>query len=188
MPNHCYQRVRVSGDKEIIAMLHNHLCNEGRFLDAIIPTPLEIWGAPDVDCIYGKRNSWYDWRLKNWDTKWEVVSFAGGDDNPFDIETSWGEGMKADLDLRFSDDKEAWFSFACWTAWSPPYAIWKKLMDMGLCVEAKFFDEGGCFVGRWADGIMKEWSPSDDMDETRRITDFVYGEEDYFDFDEDEAI
>lgn len=46
MPNHCYQRVRVSGDKEIIAALHNHLCNEGRFLDAIIPTPLEMWGHP----------------------------------------------------------------------------------------------------------------------------------------------
>jgi hypothetical protein len=60
-------------------------------------------------------------------------------------------------------------------------------MDMGLCVEAKYFDEGGMFVGSWSDGILDEWKPDDNIKETKAVCSFVYADENYFFYEENEV-
>lgn len=164
MPNHAYQRVRLTGDSRIVMRLHNEVPNR-RFCDAVIPMPLELMAG----------DGWYGWCVEHWDTKWDICS-------PEIIATSWGEG--SELSSYFGGD-EHWFEFTCWTAWSPPYAIWHRLMELGICVEAEYFDEGGHFVGTWRDGVMEEWQVDDDWEATCKVTERCVGEADYFVVEED---
>ena len=50
---------------------------------------------------------WYDWRLQNWDTKWDVP--------------------KDDIEITEVNNGHLVIAFA--TAWSPPISIYKKLRD-----------------------------------------------------------
>ena len=84
----------------------------------------------------------YEWRLENWGTKWDVC--------------------EAEIDhdgLAYSDDqKVAWFSFKCWTAWAPPVPVWDKLHAMGIEVQADYQDEGMNFEGAYRDGEESNWT------------------------------
>ena len=162
MPNHCYQKVFISGEKNIIERLF-HSVKEGRFLDQVIPMPLEF------------SSDWYEWHTTNWSTKWDIV------DGKI-LHCTWDE--ENPFGLQFQDIPKYEFSFTCWTAWSPPYKVWSKLMALGCEVQAQYFDECGNFVGRWIDGIITEWEPSEKPHETSLITEEVYGAADYFEFTE----
>jgi hypothetical protein len=78
--------------------------------------------------------AWYDWRLQNWGTKWEIVS----NESYLDIqENEHGKSIRA--------------SFA--TAWSPPTDLYANLVEQGYEIKAHYF-EGGCsFCGTWEDGV-----------------------------------
>ena len=66
---------------------------------------------------------WYDWRLQNWDTKWDAYNVNVTDDDP-DL-----------LEVEFD------------TAWSPPEAICEKLReDYPDIAISWFYDEPGCEV------------------------------------------
>ena len=163
MPNHAYQRVRLTGEPRLIMRLHSEV-ERGRFCDAVIPMPIELCST----------EGWYDWCVDNWDTKWDICS-------QIVLEKSWDN----DVFAAYLSGKEQWFEFTCWTAWSPPYSVWARLMDLGVCVEAEFFDEGGGFVGTWRDGVLVEWQVDDDWEATRKITERCVGEADYFVVEED---
>ena len=64
---------------------------------------------------------WYDWRLQNWDTKWDAydVNFVDEDPDQFEVEFN--------------------------TAWSPPEAICSALREQypDLAI-SWFYDEPGC--------------------------------------------
>ena len=64
---------------------------------------------------------WYDWRVQNWDTKWDAYDVTITDDDPDQLE------------VEFS------------TAWSPPEAICSAIREQypDLAV-SWFFDEPGC--------------------------------------------
>ncbi len=66
---------------------------------------------------------WYDWRLRNWDTKWDAYDVAITDDDPDCLE------------IEFE------------TAWSPPEAICHAIREQypDLAV-SWFFDEPGCEI------------------------------------------
>jgi len=66
---------------------------------------------------------WYDWRLQNWDTKWDAYDVAIVDDDPDQLE------------VEFS------------TAWSPPEAICSAIREQypDLAV-SWFYDEPGCEI------------------------------------------
>ena len=72
---------------------------------------------------------WYDWRLENWDTKWDV----------HDAEIT---------EERWKDELEC-FTAEFQTAWSPPEAICRRLRDLFPKVSISwFYDEPGCeFAG-----------------------------------------
>ena len=66
---------------------------------------------------------WYDWRLANWDTKWDAYDVVVIDDDP--------------------DSTEIEFN----TAWSPPEAICSAIREQYPDVSVSwFYDEPGCEI------------------------------------------
>jgi len=64
---------------------------------------------------------WYDWRVQNWDTKWDCYDVVVTDDDP------------ESLEIEFN------------TAWSPPEAICDKIREDYPDVSVSwFYDEPGC--------------------------------------------
>ena len=66
---------------------------------------------------------WYDWRLQNWDTKWDAYDVEVTDDDP------------ECLEIEFN------------TAWSPPEAICNELREQYPDLSVSwFYDEPGCEI------------------------------------------
>ena len=67
---------------------------------------------------------WYDWRLQNWDTKWDCYDVDIVDDDPENME------------IEFN------------TAWSPPEAICHALREKfeDTVSISWFYDEPGCEI------------------------------------------
>ena len=66
---------------------------------------------------------WYDWRVQNWDTKWDAYDIVVTDDDP--------------------DCTEIEFN----TAWSPPEAICNALREQYPDLSISwFYDEPGCEI------------------------------------------
>jgi len=157
MPNHCYQQVHVYGPRFLVKELYDSLSKEEpQFCQVVLPMPFEQWLAPKSRLHGYEVEGWYDWRVTNWGTKWDVVdveitqSLLLHDDEP-DTDDPW--------------TMNASFSFNCWTAWSPPIPVWDKLVEMGLSVDADYQDEGMMFEGRYVNGEDKCWEPEDVLDE-----------------------
>ena len=63
---------------------------------------------------------WYDWRIQNWDTKWDAYDVVVTDEDPDQFEVEFN------------------------TAWSPPEAICNEIREQYPDVEVSwFFDEPG---------------------------------------------
>ena len=67
---------------------------------------------------------WYDWRVQNWDTKWDCYDVVVTDDDP------------EQLEIEFN------------TAWSPPEAICHALREKyeDTVAISWFYDEPGCEI------------------------------------------
>ena len=66
---------------------------------------------------------WYDWRVINWDTKWDAYDVCVTDDDPENVE------------IEFN------------TAWSPPEPICAAIRDQYPDVSVSwFYDEPGCEI------------------------------------------
>ena len=108
--------------------------------EVIDPIPKELLGNPaplndDAKAAafmekYGSKD-WYDWRVKNWGTKWE-----SDNDSVEEIEN----GLIAAFD----------------TAWRPPISIYEKLQAKGFDVFATYIECGMMFAGIWRDGVDAE--------------------------------
>ena len=145
MPNHCYNRVTFYSDNtEEVAKLKKIFEDENCF-GQIIPEP--DWDnlplmSKDVEGIVYNRGDvgelpvdgrfrstgrqddrWYDWRVQNWDTKWDAYDVSIDDDDPEQLEVSFN------------------------TAWSPPEAICHKIREDYPDVSVSwFYDEPGCEI------------------------------------------
>jgi hypothetical protein len=131
MPNWCTNRISVSGESEDVKKLVALVRGEGAegefFLNSIIPMPSELEDTkapttePDPPVIDGHTN-WYDWRVSNWGTKWEV----------------------GEVDYYDSDD-DGWVQWEFCTAWGPPEGACEKLRELFPDVSISwFYDEPGC--------------------------------------------
>ena len=114
---------------------------KGAFLNEFVPCPKELcdddlttWSKgpeqadrdrkkADLKAKYGYE-SWYDWNIANWGTKWDV-----GD-----------EGSQT-----LVNENELTTTFS--SAWSPPTGAYAKLQDLGFEVEAYYYEPGMCFAG-----------------------------------------
>ena len=117
MPNHTDNRVILShDDTQMIDMIYNIINTEDTPLcNTLIPMDEALLDGED----------WYDWRVENWGTKWEIYNATC---DRMDANT---------LVLDF------------YTAWSPPFPIYDKLVDMGFEVNARYLDEGWMYIGEY---------------------------------------
>ena len=66
---------------------------------------------------------WYDWRIQNWDTKWDAYDVVITDNDPDQLEVEFN------------------------TAWSPPEAICNEIREQYPDVSVSwFYDEPGCEI------------------------------------------
>ena len=151
MPNHCHNRVTFYSDNtEDVAKLKKIFEDESTF-GQIIPEP--DWANTPLlssDNLYGTKygndgelpqyvedpwkrlvfkstdttdQRWYDWRIQNWDTKWDAYDVVVTDDDP------------ECLEIEFN------------TAWSPPEAICNQIREDYPDVSVSwFYDEPGCEI------------------------------------------
>ena len=151
MPNHCHNRVTFySANTEAVAKLKQIFEDENCFTQ-IIPEP--DWANTPLltsDNRFGTKygndgelpqyvedpfkrlvfkstditdQRWYDWRVQNWDTKWDAYDVVVTDDDPESVE------------IEFN------------TAWSPPEAICNRIREDYPDVSVSwFYDEPGCEI------------------------------------------
>ena len=153
MPNHCYQQVHIHGPRFLVRELYGHLTGKAdpEFCQVIVPMPFEQWLAPKTKWGGYEVEGWYDWRVNNWGTKWDVVN----------VEITQSLLLHDDEDTDPAN-MSASFWFNCWTAWAPPVPVWDKLHSMGISVDADYQDEGGMFEGRYLNGDDTTWTPEDE--------------------------
>lgn len=138
MPNWCSNRILIEGD------------------DVVIDQIMEIAGdPPNLMNLRAKPDDvedWYQWRLANWGTKWEL------DVNSWDV-----------TDHSILIDASS--------AWSPPIALLEYISEMFSCrIGASYYEFGCDFVGavRIDNGVLTESSGS--------ISDSVEADEDAEDY------
>ena len=134
MPNWCNNSFTITGSTESIKDLWDTAqtaADDGGFglLNAICPMPKELEGttAPSED-----GDNWYNWRVENWGTKWDV----------------------SDEGLEFIDNGDGTASISGWfdSAWAPPIGAYEQLADdFDSCViECSYYEPGMDFGGFWS--------------------------------------
>ena len=142
MPNWCYNRVTAYGNEDKLKEIEKIFESKTPFND-IFPmpdwknTPNENGELPILKQEFNKDGSlfyetynfpdgknddrWYDWRLQNWDTKWEAS------------------------EIEFECDDSEILTVTFDTAWSPPEGVMTKLREKFPDVSFQcFYDEPGC--------------------------------------------
>ena len=138
MPNWCSNNMTMTGitpaGKKKIMEWEEFNKNDDfnpQFLEFFYPTPPELTGDDEE----GKpRQGWYDWRNKNWGTKWDIS----------DATLNW-----------FADDDDDNDTITGWfhSAWSPPIEFYKYMEETGdFIFEASYYEEGCDFCGFYEDG------------------------------------
>ena len=155
MPNYCNNNIRITGPNSVIDKIEkivskktdddNGLLNyfypmPKGFKDTTSPlqkdaTKKEKNRARALKIRYGQDN-WYDWRVKNWSTKWDVTEI-------------YGEASRTHI-----GDDESEISFGFDSAWSPPigaYEYW--IAENSNCsIRATYYEPGCDFMGIWDNG------------------------------------
>jgi hypothetical protein len=152
MPNWCSNVLVLSHKDPAKVKQAAEAFNEGHLLATLFPEPDYKTTAvakafPEIDAGFAKSDeekakilanepeirddAWWDWRVTNWGTKWDV----GGD------------GYEAEI----SDDGfSVIMSFD--SAWSPPTNAYEKINEEGWGVDAYYYEPGMGFCGVWSDG------------------------------------
>ena len=167
MPNWCNNNISITGPNSVIDKIEKIVKEEEStdlsskekgetpgLLQFMAPMPKELDGttAPSSSAkkpqpmVEGFDN-WYDWRVENWGTKWELCEFYGVD-RQYHSEQNEGEST-----ITFGFD----------SAWSPPINAYEQfLRDNEDCSLKAWYYEGGCdFMGEWDNGQDDCFAPSD---------------------------
>lgn len=134
MPNWCSNTFEITGPKDKIKALWEAAQKDeesgGGLLQAMHPMPkFETEGDDTMP-------NWWNWRVDNWGTKWEVST----------------EGME------YSEDGDTatisgWFD----SAWAPPTQAFAQYgyRNEDVLLKLSYYEPGMCFVGKFAcqDGV-----------------------------------
>ena len=146
MPNHVYQKIRISdwNYTEKFKEQKKKILNDENLFDfnLLIPQPENIFnGSLGNDerqmCIDENRSNWYDWNSENWGTKWNAYATK-----------------------VFTNDNDT-LEFTFQTAWNIPQPIIDVLFDLFSDCEIHYLavDEGGYFaveITKNEEGEIKE--------------------------------
>ena len=148
MPNWCNNNIEIAGPTDTIKQLWEDAQNaDGGFglLDAMYPMPKELditAGSLGDEAEqakltelekaneekYGHKN-WYDWRVANWGTKWDINE----------------EG------LEFIDNGDGTAVITGWfdSAWAPPIGAYQNFDEMmdNCYITASYYEPGMDFAG-----------------------------------------
>ena len=134
MPNWCSNSITITGPVDKIRDLYdNHVIldadDETGLLDGMYPMPKHLH-----ETVSPSENGedWYNWRVNNWSTKWEVSS----------------EG------LEFSDNGDGTAMITGWfdSAWAPPIGAYEHFTEQNpdCSVSASYYEPGMDFGGFWS--------------------------------------
>jgi len=138
MPNWCNNNITITGPKDKITKLYTEAKAGNGLLQAMYPMPKELEDTTSPAPKEGKPqplvdgyDNWYDWRVNNWATKWDV-----------DVEN-----------LELSEDGtniSGWFD----SAWSPPTGAYEEFLakNEDCSIKALYYEGGMDFGGEWFDG------------------------------------
>jgi len=148
MPNWCNNGITLSHeDPEMIQRAAKAL-QEGTFLNEFIPVPeclnivsgrVGIDGSPEQVALEQSQQDnlnnhnykdWYDFRVNEWGTKWDVDCDGGVEVSP--------DGLTVTASFE--------------SAWAPPVGIYEAMAADDYEVTAYYYEPGMCFVGKWEDG------------------------------------
>ena len=140
MPNWCNNTLSIQGPTETLKPLWEETKKEG-LLQAMKPMPKELEDTTSPSSSANKPqpmiegfDNWYDWRVQNWGTKWDVDH----------------EG------LEYTDNGDGTASIVGWfdSAWGPPTEAFNTFCDDNdNCSLESFYEEGGMdFAGHYNDG------------------------------------
>ena len=147
MPNWCNNTITLTGPKEKITAIYNKAKKDDALLQQLKPMPEALEGTTSPAPTEGEPqplvdgfDNWYDWRVENWGTKWDV---------------------DADY-LELSDDGTTitgWFD----SAWAPPIHAYEFfLTENEDCSISSLYYEGGMdFAGKWEDFADMTVTPGD---------------------------
>ena len=161
MPNWCNNNITITGPNKIIDKIDKIVAeegSEGNLLQYFYPMPKELndttspapnQTAKEKKIVKARKlefgaDSWYDWRVNNWSTKWDVNEFYGI--------------RRIELGI---DESEISFGFD--SAWAPPIGAYENFLNenSNVSIKASYY-EGGCdFMGIWDNGQDDCYSPSD---------------------------
>ena len=143
MPNWCENQVTLKHPNPKMVKAAIEAFEEGKFLEFAVPMPpdlrregVETHGGENAayyDSLRAENlekhgyQSWYDWSVDHWGTKWDVDGEVEGVD-------------EYEIQLRFD------------SAWSPPLAAYGALERQGFIVRALYCEYGMDFAGVYADG------------------------------------
>ena len=126
MPNHVYNKIRISSDKYNLAELKKLLGDRENPLDfnKIVPESSECQESLAKPIANGEEQDlvWRSWRVDNWGTKW----------NSYDtyIQSEWDGGDCAEMQIHFT------------TAWSAPWPVIHALKNIeGIHVWGHYVEE-----------------------------------------------
>ena len=147
MPNYCDNNITITGPNSVIDKIEKIVSSktddDNGLLNYFYPMPKELNDTtspapkdkpqPKIDGF----DNWYDWRVENWSTKWDVNEFFGVERH----------NLIDSLD-------ESTITFAFSSAWAPPTGAYEHFIDKNsnVTIYATYF-EGGCdFMGIWDNG------------------------------------
>ena len=157
MPNWCNNNISITGPNSVIDKIEKIVKEEKEdngLLNFFHPMPKQLEGTTSPSSSADKPqpmvegfDNWYDWRVENWGTKWELCEFYGVD-RQYHSEQNEGEST-----ITFGFD----------SAWAPPINAYEQfLRDNEDCSLKAWYYEGGCdFMGEWDNGCDDCYAPSD---------------------------
>lgn len=141
MPNWCNNSITIQGPIETIKAVwedaHTERVNDKGetvkdfgLLQAMVPMPEELNHTEGLS----DGPNWYDWRVSNWGTKWDI----------------------SDEGLEFVDNGDGTAAITGWfdSAWAPPINAYNTFLDMmdNCSIESSYYESGMDFAGFYEDG------------------------------------
>jgi hypothetical protein len=127
MPNWCMNKLTVSHPNKDMVDRFEKAYNLGKACSDFVPEP-----------NYINDDEWYNWRVCNWGTKWDIGADIGTDKEE-------RYGLKA---TRVANEVSCSFD----SAWAPPVGLYEKLFELGYDIKATYWEPGMAFCGIWDNG------------------------------------